>query len=403
MISSAQLFQAVKEYGTPLYVYDLEEIQNAISLLKSLFPWQIHYAVKANSNISLLNEIANTGIGFDVVSEGELRRVFLAAGTLSKTVFSGVGKKAEEIQYALLNGIKSLHVESLSELELIEIVAKTLNVIAPVSLRINPDVPAGSHPHIATGIKSSKFGIPKEELNNVLSFLKEASNLSLIGISCHIGSNVTSLEAYEAAYKELVIVFKQITNAGFSLQLLDLGGGMGISYSGHYTPLNLVEYGEMVKRAVSGVQAEILIEPGKFIVAESGVLLSRIVHIKNNGEYKFYVVDAGMNDLMRPSLYDSFHKIEVLESKSTEMEIVDIVGPVCESTCYLAKKREIQKGEVEDVLVIRDAGAYGFSMSSNYNSRLRPAEVLFYPDGRMKLIRKREEWEALWRDEIVRD
>lgn len=399
MISSL-LLEAARKYQTPLYVYDISKIQNSIKFLKNLFPWQIHYAVKANSNINLLSEIENSGAGFDVVSEGELRRVFQATKTLEKTVFSGVGKKPEEIKYALSNNIKSIHAESLSELRLIQFIAEQMSLIAPVSLRINPDVPAGSHPHIATGIKSSKFGIPKEDLSEILIFLKNAKNIRLIGISCHIGSNVTSLEAYEAAYKELVSVFNFIKREGFKLTLLDLGGGMGISYSGHYAPLDLNQYANIVRQITLGVEAEILIEPGKYIVAEAGVLITKLVHKKNNGEYKFYVVDAGMNDLMRPSLYDSFHKIEVLEPKATETETVDIVGPVCETACYFAKGREISIAEVGDYLAISDAGAYGFSMASNYNSRLRAAEVLIYSDSKVKLIRRREEWDSLWKDEV---
>ena len=401
MISDSNLTSIAAVYGTPLFVYDLSKIEAAITTLQGLLDWKIFYATKANSNLTLLKEISKTGIGFDVVSEGELRRVFEATGTLSQTVFSGVGKSREEISFALTHSIKSIHVESISELRMIETVASGMNMQAPISLRVNPDIEGGSHPHLTTGVKSSKFGIPIEGLGEITSFLKQASHVKLLGISCHIGSNITSLEAYENAYRSLVQVFKSLTHQGFALSLIDFGGGMGVSYSGHYTPLDITSYSKIISRLTHDIDAEVLIEPGKFIIAESGILLTSITHIKENGSYKFYITDAGMNDLIRPSLYDAFHKIDVIGRKSSETEVVDVVGPVCETGCFFAKKRELPKAKQGDLLAIRDVGGYGFSMSSNYNSRLRAAEVLVYPDGEVRLIRKRETWEALWKDELL--
>ena len=406
MFQVKQLIELGKQYGTPLYVYSEDVIRSQYQRLSTALngiPHQVCLAVKANSNLAILKIIAQLGGGFDVVSEGEFRRVVAAGGATSKVVFAGVGKTKNEIEYALARGLRMFNVESPSELRLIDKVAQAMGKVAPISFRINPDISVDLHPYIATGLKTSKFGMSVEEAFKVWEEFKSSKSLSLIGIDCHIGSNIAEIEPLKLAYTRVLEVAKEFDKRGAKIRYLDLGGGLGISYSGHYNPLNLEQWAEVVKNLVKGTKYQVVIEPGKFLVAEAGVLLTSVLYLKHNEDHHFAIVDAGMNDLIRPALYEAYHKIDVIAGDGrllgNDTQEVDVVGPVCETGCFLAKKRALPILHEGDLLVLRDAGAYGFSMASNYNSRRLPAEVLICSDGSARVIRKRERFEEMWRNE----
>jgi len=374
------VYQKIAEkYGTPTYVYDFRKIKEQYNKLKSVVPEAlIAYAVKANSNLSILRFLRSLGAGFDIVSGGELYRVRKAGG--GEIIFSGVGKTEDELRDAA--GVLSLNVESLDELALIS----EMKLSIPISLRINPDISVDTHPYISTGLRSSKFGIPLELVDQALSIIK-SGNLSLVGLSCHIGSHISDVSVLKSAYSCLREKFEEIRACGFDLKILDFGGGLSVD-------LDLQKFGSMIKEVTSGLDAKIVFEPGKFLVAESGVLLTKVLYRKDNGTHKFAVVDAGMNDLIRPSLYDAYHDIQAI-SGSPNMEEITIVGPVCETGCFLGKARLLPVLKRGDLLFIRDSGAYGFSMSSNYNSRPRACEVAIELDGSIRCIRTRESYESL--------
>ncbi|RIL08003.1 MAG: diaminopimelate decarboxylase [Proteobacteria bacterium] len=404
---STQLFEKIaKDYGTPLYIYFEAQINKQIAALKlavAELPCSICYAVKANSNLNLLRHFYERGCGFDIVSEGELRRVIHACGDTSKVVFSGVGKSPSEIEFALRSKIKLINVESAQELSVIAETASNLGVKAPVAFRINPDISVDVHPYIATGMRSSKFGLPAEEALALWEGAKRDPALELIGVDCHIGSQISDVEPLKSAYSQLIEVAGEFRSRAAPIKVLDFGGGLGVSFSGHYQPLDLQKFSQMLKDLHNGLDYEIIFEPGKFLIAEAGVLLTRVVYTKQNGEHKFVIVDGGMNDLIRPSLYDAFHHVELIPGGggTRELDTVDIVGPVCESGCYFAKRRVLPRANPGDLVAIYDSGAYGFSMASNYNSRPLPAEVLVREDGTVQLIRKRQEAQDMWREELL--
>lgn len=371
--------EIASKYGTPTYVYDFRRIKEQYSRLKSVVPEAlIAYAVKANSNLSLLRFLKSLGAGFDIVSGGELYRVRKAGG--GEIIFSGVGKTEAELRDA--SDVLSINVESLDELSLIA----EMKLSHPISLRVNPDISVDTHPYISTGLRSSKFGIPLDQLSSALSIIK-SGKLNLIGLSCHIGSHISDISVLRSAYSCLRAKFEEIKASGFELELLDFGGGLAID-------LDLQMFGQMVKEVTEGLMARVVFEPGKFLVAESGVLLTRVLYKKDNETHKFAVVDAGMNDLIRPSLYDAYHEIQATFDSPLKEE-VSIVGPVCETGCFLGKGRMLPVLKRGDLLLIRDSGAYGFSMSSNYNSRPRACEVAIELNGSIRCIRNRESYESL--------
>ena len=390
-----------KQYGTPLYVYSRQTIERhwyAFDDAAGELPHLICYAVKASSNIAILNILAKLGSGFDIVSQGELARVIAAGGDAGKVVFSGVGKKVEEIRYALEQGIYCFNVESAAELVRINQVAGELNKVAPISLRVNPDVDAGTHPYISTGLKENKFGISFDDAKALYLEADRLPHLAVKGIDCHIGSQLTQLAPFLDALDRVLLLIDELSALGIALSHLDVGGGLGVRYQDE-TPPHPDEYAKAIAERLAGYEHLTLIyEPGRAIMANAGILVTEVELLKTNQQRNFAIVDAAMNDLIRPSLYQSWQEIIAVESRSDIKEQpYDVVGPICETGDFLGKDRQlsIQAG---DLLAVRSAGAYGFTMSSNYNSRPRAAEVLVDGD-QSYLIRERETIEQLWQGE----
>lgn len=394
------LTEIALEFGTPCYVYSraaLERNWRAFDDAFDHYPHLICYAVKANSNLAILNLLARLGSGFDIVSIGELQRVLAAGGEPGKIVFSGVGKREDEIRAALKVGIRCFNVEVTGELDRINDLAKDMGVIAPVSFRVNPDVDAKTHPYISTGLKENKFGIDIQQAIHEYRRANQMDNIELIGIDCHIGSQLTEIAPFLDAIDRVLVLVDQLLDEGIRLKHLDLGGGLGICYRDEQPP-SPTDYVQTLLRKVSGRQCEIMLEPGRAIVGNAGVLLTKVEYLKPTSGKNFAIVDAAMNDLIRPSLYDAWQDIIPVNSQSiAKPQLWDIVGPVCETGDFLGKNREL-KLDQGDLLAICSAGAYGFSMSSNYNSRPRPAEVMV--DGNLAhLVRARETLLQLWTGE----
>lgn len=388
-----------EEYGTPVYVYSQAALDEALAAYQTAFAGLdplICYAVKANSNLSILRHFAKAGCGFDIVSGGELVRVLAAGGDPAKTIFSGVGKSEAEIRYALEAGIKCFNVESLPELERLADVARSMGKRAPVSLRINPDVDAQTHPYISTGLKANKFGIAMEDAERAYKTAAASTYLEVVGIDCHIGSQLIDLSPLPEACAKILQLVDRLSAQGIELQHIDLGGGIGIVYDNEAQP-DLAAYAAQVAEMLAGRGLQLLLEPGRSLVGNAGTLLTRVEYVKHNGDKKFVVVDAAMNDLIRPVLYQAYHRIENNADKSTLPFVADVVGPICESGDFLAQDREIA-AEAGDLLLVRSAGAYASSMASNYNTRPRAAEV-WVSGSRHSLIRKRETWEDLLANE----
>jgi diaminopimelate decarboxylase len=394
--------QIASEVGTPCYIYSRAAIEDAWHAFDKAFgntPHRICYAVKANSNIGILNLLAQLNSGFDIVSIGELERVLAAGGDPQKIVFSGVGKQIAEIKRALQIGIYCFNVESEAELERLNSIAKDLNKTANISLRVNPNIDARTHPYIATGLNENKFGI---DLNLVLPLarkIKSLTHLNLISIGCHIGSQLTELDPFVEALDCLLNLVTQLSAEGFSLRNINIGGGLGICYR-HETPPAIQDYVETLIKKISPHQLEIIIEPGRIIVGNAGILVTRVEYLKHTEHKNFAIVDAAMNDLMRPALYQAWHNIQpVIPNTETPVKTYDLVGPVCESADFIAKDRPLAI-QTDDLLAITTTGAYGFSMSSNYNSRPRPPEVLI--DGSdIHCIRTRETISDLFAHEHI--
>jgi len=372
------LLEIAKQHNTPCYVYSKKAIETKYLEFISAFNSEnnlLCYAVKANSNISILNILANMGSGFDIVSSGELFRVLKAGGDPSKVVFSGVGKRVDEMKFALEKNIKCFNVESKSELVKLNIVAESMEVLAPVSLRVNPDVDAKTHPYIATGLKENKFGISFELAKDTFEQAAKMSNINLIGIDCHIGSQISELSPFQDALQKLLDLINELTQSGIQLKHVDIGGGLGITYKDEKPPTPN-QYVTAITNITSKHDLEIIIEPGRSIIGNAGVLLTEVEYLNQNSFKNFAVVDAAMNDLIRPSLYDGWHEIKrVIKDSKVKEKIYDIVGPICETGDFVGKDRTLPLTE-GDLLAIFSAGAYGFSMSSNYNSRPRAAEIL---------------------------
>lgn len=384
------LDQLAKTFGTPTYIYSGSAIDSAFLTFQDAFAATeplICFAVKANSNLSVLQRLARLGSGFDIVSGGELERVLRAGGDPSKIVFSGVGKTETEIRAALTAQIHCFNVESAEELDHINAVAKKMGQQAPISLRVNPDVNPETHPYIATGLKESKFGIPIEQALSLYQKAKALTGINIKGIDCHIGSQITQLEPYEAAMEALFDLVDQLLENGIELSHIDLGGGMSVCYLDE-PPFPMSALADSIARKLHGRNLKLILEPGRYIVADAGILLAEVLYTKHNGDREFGIIDAAMNDLIRPALYGSTQKIMPVKAQTSSGERVDIVGPICETGDFLAKDYplDVQAGAL---IALVSVGAYGMSMSSNYNTRGRAAEVLVDGD-RSRLIRRRE-------------
>lgn len=392
----------IAEWGSPCYVYSratLERHWKAFDDALQGHPHLVCYAVKANSNLAVLNVLARLGSGFDIVSVGELERVLRAGGAADKIVFSGVGKRVDEIERAMDVGIRCFNVESEAELEVIASIAAQKNIKAPVSLRVNPDVDAKTHPYISTGLKENKFGVAIEDALAVYKKAQAMDAINVIGIDCHIGSQLTEVAPFVDALDRVLALVDQLAEAGIVLQHLDLGGGLGICYRDEQPP-QPAELSKALVEHLQGRDVEIIIEPGRAIAGNAGVLLTKVLYLKHSGEHNFAIVDAAMNDLMRPALYGAWQEIVPLVPRENERtQNYDVVGPICETGDFLGKDRELalQQG---DYLAVRSSGAYGFGMSSNYNSRPRVAEVMVDGD-RAQIIRQRETMAQLFSDESM--
>ncbi len=387
-------------FGTPAYVYSraaiLENFEKLRRGLERISPL-ICYSVKANSNLKILKLLAQAGTGFDIVSGGELARVRAAGADLGRVVYSGVGKTQDEIDAGLASGILMFNVESAGELDLIEARAQSLGARAGVSLRINPDVEAHTHPYISTGEVIHKFGVPKEEAMDLYRRASSSPHLKVLGAACHIGSQILEVEPFLEALDELMKLADDLRGAGIALEYLDLGGGWGIPYAGE-TPLDTGRLMSEVASRLAGSSYRLIIEPGRALVADAGILLARVLYVKRHSPKSFIVVDAGMNDLMRPALYGSYHEIIPVDMRSGPKFQADVVGPLCETGDFLAHDREMAEVVPGDLVAIMTVGAYGFVLASNYNSRPRPAEVLV-SGGSAELIRPRERIEDLMASE----
>ena len=404
-VESISLTDIAAQHGTPAWVYSKQALSkhwqafaDALSGRKAL----ICYAMKANPNLSILRFFAEAGAGFDIVSGGELARVLQAGGSASRIVFSGVGKRRDEIRDALKAGVKCFNVESAAELRRIGTIAADLGLRAPISLRVNPDVDAKSHPYISTGLKENKFGIAHQE---ALALYREAAHhpgLKVVGIDCHIGSQITDMPPFMAALEKLLELIEQLHSQGIALSHLDLGGGLGIRYTDEDPPSPAAFMQSIVDRIERHPQAremELIFEFGRALVGNAGLLLTRLEYVKQNGDRLFAVVDAAMNDLIRPALYEGYHPIIEVHPTAGEPKLYDVVGPVCESGDWLGKARSLRLGVEDDLLAILSAGAYGMAMSSNYNARPRAIELLV--DGtNLRVIRERETIASLWQSEV---
>lgn len=391
-----------REYGTPCYVYSKAALTAAYRGFAAAFasrPHLICYAVKANANLAVLNLFARLGSGFDIVSGGELARVIAAGGSPNKIVFSGVGKTAVEIRDALNAEILCFNVESASELERIDRIAGELGRIAPVSLRVNPDVDAKTHPYIATGLKNNKFGVAYGDAMALYRRARELKHLKIEGIDCHIGSQLTDVSPFAAAVERVIALVEQLNTEGIRLTHIDVGGGLGIPYGPEERTGGINEYAAAILKGSADRSEMLLFEPGRYLTGNAGVLLTRVEYLKRGSERNFAVIDAAMNDLMRPALYEAWHDIVPVQAGAGTPEAWDIVGPVCESGDFVGRDRRLALQE-GDVLAIRSAGAYGMSMSSNYNTRPRAAEVMV--DGvNTHVIRRRENIAELYANETI--
>ena len=395
--------QLAEEFGTPLYIYSratLERHWHAFDSALGEHPHLICYAVKANSNIGILNVMAKLGSGFDIVSQGELERVLAAGGEASKVVFSGVAKSRAEIMRALEVGIRCFNVESVAELHHINQIAGEMGKVAPISLRVNPDVDAHTHPYISTGLKENKFGVSVDEAREVYKLATTLLHVKITGMDCHIGSQLTELQPFLDATDRLIRLMEQLKEDGITLKHLDLGGGLGVTYTDE-TPPHPSDYATALLNKLKDYEdLEIILEPGRAIAANAGILVAKVQYLKSNESRNFAITDTGMNDMIRPALYEAYMNIiEIDRTLGREKAIYDVVGPVCETSDFLGKQRELAIAE-GDYIAQRSAGAYGASMSSNYNSRPRTAEVLV--DGnKAHLIRRRENLSELWALESI--
>ncbi|MHB1699188.1 MAG: diaminopimelate decarboxylase [Acidobacteriaceae bacterium] len=401
------LAQLAKNYGTPLYVYSADHLLYRAGLFAAAFadvPHTVCYSVKANSNLSILRLLHQQGAGFDIVSGGELERVLRVSKKAARSVvFSGVGKQAEEMDLALRSGILIFNVESEGELELLAQRASKLKLRASVALRVNPDVFAETHPYISTGLREHKFGIDIRQARSVYAKAAKMKWLDPAGVSVHIGSQIRSVEPFGAALERVATLVGELKSDGLDIRYVDAGGGLGIEYhvGKNFDAAGKVgAYAQVLKKALAGTGAHLLLEPGRFIIAQAGALVAKVLYVKKNGAKTFVVTDAGMNDLIRPALYQAHHEILPVKQTDAGTIAVDVVGPVCESGDFFARDRELAPLSAGDLIAVLDAGAYGMSQASNYNTRPRPAEVLVQGKS-ATLVRRRETVKDLLAAEIV--
>lgn len=396
------VMEIIKEFGTPIYIYSYGTLIRHIRAYEEAFcevPHLVCYAVKANSNLAILSIFAQLGLGADIVSGGELFRALKAGIKPYRIVFAGVGKSEEEIKYALKSNILMFNVESEEELRRINDVAKRMKKKAHVALRVNPDIDPKTHKYIATGLKTSKFGIPIEKALEYYKIAKSMDNIEVIGIHKHIGSQITDTKAYVEALTKIIALYDRLAHIDVKIDYIDIGGGLGITYKDEEPP-HPKDLAEALIPIIKHKKGKVIIEPGRSIVGNAGILVTKVLYKKKTNDKNFLIVDAGMNDLIRPTLYGSYHEIQPVTPKGRKKIVADIVGPICESGDFLAKEREIEDVSAGQYLSVMSAGAYGFAMSSNYNSRPRAAEVLVKGD-RFALIRRRETFRDLIRNEII--
>lgn len=397
------LSQLASRFGTPLYVYSATAIGERVAGFRSAFrgvDHEISYSVKANSNLSILRYLAKLGCGFDVVSGGELQRVLHASRKAGrKVVFSGVGKTVPEIEAALKANILLFNVESAAELEALGTCAARLKHKAKVAIRVNPDVPANTHPYISTGLQKHKFGVPIGDARGLYRRAAACKHLQVAGVSVHIGSQITDVAPFSIAMERVSELVVQLRKDGHEIKYVDAGGGLGINYEGISDEASIDKYARALCAPLRGLKLKLLIEPGRSIVGPAGVLLTRVLYRKTNGGKKFVIVDSAMNDMIRPSLYQAEHQIVPVAVGDAQAETVDIVGPICESGDFFARGRELPQVDQGDLLAILDTGAYGMALASNYNTRPRAAEVLVSGKS-VKLIRRRETFRDLVRPEL---
>lgn len=398
----APIAEIAKKVGTPFYLYSYNTLVRHFTVFEKAFegiPHMVCYSAKANSNLALLRLFVNLGGGVDVVSGGELYRAIKGGADPKKIVFSGVGKREDEIEYALKAGILMFNAESSQELRVINEVAGRMGKKAPISIRVNPDIDPKTHPYISTGLKQNKFGIDIVRAPMAYRMAAQLPHLEVMGIDCHIGSQLVEVEPFLEALRKLKRLVEDLRKEGMRIKYLDLGGGLGITYEDEEPP-HPVEYASSILEVVRGFDCTLILEPGRVIVGNAGVLVSKVLYIKENEEKRFVIVDAGMNDLVRPSYYGSYHQILPVKEEAREEVVADVVGPICESSDFLAKGRRIPRLEAGELIAVMSAGAYGFSMSTNYNSRPRVAEVLVR-DEQIFVIRQREDYEDLVRGEEI--
>jgi diaminopimelate decarboxylase len=395
------LQEAAERFGTPLYVYSraaVEEAYRAYDRAFAAVPHRIHYAMKANASLGLLRVLRELGAGVDVVSGFELLAARRAGFAAADVVFAGVGKTDAEIALGLEHGIGHFNAESEEEIRRIGTAAQRRGAQAPVSLRVNPDVDPRSHPYISTGLRENKFGVDIGEAAEILERVGGLPGVRVVGLQCHIGSQITDLAPVGEAARALAALSRRLLERGLALEILDLGGGLGVGYEGNAAP-GPEDLAAQILPALTGLPLKLLLEPGRSLVASAGVLLTRVLYVKENRDKRFVIVDAGMNDLLRPALYDAYHALEPVGPPRSRVGRVDVVGPVCETGDFLARGRELPEVEPGELVAVRDTGAYAFAMASNYNLRPRAAEVLVEA-GSLRVLRRRETFEDLVREEV---
>ncbi|HUV50502.1 MAG TPA: diaminopimelate decarboxylase [Anaerolineae bacterium] len=391
-----------QKVGTPFYLYSHATLKRHFVTFNDAFDGikrLVCFSAKANTSLAVLKLFAGLGSGLDIVSGGELYRGLKAGFQPDRIVYSGVGKRIDEIDYALNTGIMMFNVESLEELELINKRAGFLKLRAPVAIRVNPDVDPKTHPYISTGLKKNKFGIDIETASECYKVAKSLKNINVIGIDCHIGSQITQVQPFVDALKSIKVLINRLKDSGIEIRYLDIGGGLGITYNDE-SPPELNDYAGAIVKSLEGMPLQLILEPGRVIVGNAGILVTKVLYRKSGKDKEFIVVDAGMNDLARPSLYKAFHAIEPVVKSENELITADIVGPICESGDFLAADRRISNVKRDDLLAVMSAGAYGFTMSSNYCSRLRVAEVMV-KDDRFYVVKKRQDYTDLIAGESI--
>ncbi|MBF7048776.1 diaminopimelate decarboxylase [Campylobacter volucris] len=387
-------YELAKQYKTPFYLYDFDKIKNRFYVLKDAFKArksQIFYAVKANSNLSVLKFLASLDSGFDCVSAGEIYRALKAGAKKYKIIFSGVGKSADELEYALKENILYVNLESEAEMLLLEQIAMKIQKTARISIRVNPNVDAKTHPYISTGLHENKFGVDIENAKKMYIYAKNSKFLEPVGVHFHIGSQILDISSIHEASNIVAKLVKELLALKINLKFFDIGGGLGVCYKDEQEP-NLYDYAQGILASLQGLDVCIGMEPGRFLVANAGEFVTKVLYEKFNSSKRFVVVDGAMNDLLRPSLYEAYHEIKLLAQSHENENFCDIVGGICESGDFLAKNRKLPSTKSGDLIIVKSAGAYGFSMSSNYNTRNKVCE-LAYENGKVKMIRKRESYE----------